>query len=70
VNVIGHAANAALTASLAFTLTRSRRVGWLAGACFATFAVLTEAVSGVVGIADVLGGLGVLLALSALSLPL
>jgi tetratricopeptide (TPR) repeat protein len=70
VNVIGHAANAALTASLAFTLTRNRRVGWLAGACFATAAVLTEAVSGVVGIADVLGGLGVLLAVTALALPL
>jgi tetratricopeptide (TPR) repeat protein len=70
VNVIGHATNAALTASLAFTLTGSRRIGWLAGASFATFAVLTEAVSGVVGIADVLGGMGVLLAVAALSLPL
>lgn len=70
VNVIGHALNAALLASFAFAVTRNRRVGWLAGACFATSAVITEAVTGVVGIADVLGGLGVLLALTALTLPL
>ena len=70
VNVVVHAANAALVASFAFVLSRRRAVGWLAGATFVTSAVLTEAVSGVVGIADVLGGLGVLLALHALRLPL
>lgn len=70
VNVIGHALNAALLASFTFAVTRNRRVGWLAGACFVTSAVITEAVTGVVGIADVLGGLGVLLALTALTLPL
>ncbi len=70
VNVIGHAVNASLLATFAFSMTRSRRAGWLAGACFALSAVITEAVTGVVGIADVLGGLGVLLALVALSLPL
>ncbi|HET9954507.1 MAG TPA: tetratricopeptide repeat protein [Polyangiaceae bacterium] len=70
VNVIGHAVNAALVASFCFALTQRRRVSWLAGACFAASALLTEAVTGVVGIADVLGGLGVLLALHALRLPL
>jgi hypothetical protein len=70
VNVIGHAVNAALLASFAFAVTRNRRVSWFAGACFVASAVITEAVTGVVGIADVLGGLGVLLALTALTLPL
>jgi hypothetical protein len=70
VNVIGHAVNASLIASFAFAVTKRRQVGWLAGACFATSAVITEAVTGVVGIADVLGGLGVLLSLMALTLPL
>jgi tetratricopeptide (TPR) repeat protein len=70
VNVVGHALNAALLASFAFTLTRDRRLSWLAGAVFLGSAVITEAVTGVVGIADVLGGLGVLLAASALRLPL
>jgi hypothetical protein len=59
-----------LLASFAFAVTRNRRVAWLAGACFVASAVITEAVTGVVGIADVLGGLGVLLALTALTLPL
>ncbi|MEZ4220707.1 MAG: tetratricopeptide repeat protein [Polyangiaceae bacterium] len=66
VNVMLHAVNAALVAAFVFAVTRHRRVGWLAGASFATSAVLTEAVTGVVGIADVLGGLGVLLALHGL----
>lgn len=70
VNILGHAVNAALVASFAFALTGRRGASWLAGACFATSAVLTEAVSGVVGIADVLGGMGVLLALHALRLAL
>jgi len=69
VNVIVHAANAALVASLVFVVTRRRAQGWLAGGFFVCAAVLTEAVSGVVGIADVFGGLGVLLALHALRLP-
>jgi hypothetical protein len=70
VNVLVHAANAALVASLVFAVTRRRAQGWFAGGSFVCAAVLTEAVSGVVGIADVLGGLGVLLALHALRLPL
>jgi hypothetical protein len=70
INIIGHAANAALIASITFGLTQQRKLAWLAGGCFATSAVLTEAVSGVVGIADVLGGLGVLAAVAALWLPL
>ena len=70
VNVVGHALNAALLASLVFSITRDRRLGWFAGAIFALSAVITEAVTGVVGIADVLGGLGVLVAVSALRLPL
>jgi tetratricopeptide (TPR) repeat protein len=70
VNVVGHALNAALVAGLMLSLTRDRRTSWLAGAVFVASAVITEAVTGVVGIADVLGGLGVLLALSALRLPI
>ena len=70
VNVVGHAANAALIASIAFALTRDRRRSWLAGAVFALSAVITEAVTGVVGIADVMGGFGVLLAVRSLLLPL
>ena len=70
VNVVGHALNAALLASLAFAITRERRVSWLTGAVFLLSAVITEAVTGVVGIADVLGGFGVLLAVSALRLSL
>jgi len=68
-NVVIHAANAALVAGIALRVTRQRRLAWLAGACFLTSAVLTEAISGVVGIADVLGGLGILLAAAALALP-
>ena len=69
VNVIVHALNGALVASLVFAVVRRRAQGWFAGGFFVCAAVLTEAVSGVVGIADVLGGLGVLLALHALRLP-
>jgi hypothetical protein len=66
VNVLIHALNGALLASLVFALVKKRAQGWLAGASFLCFAVLTEAVSGVVGIADVLGGLGVIAALHGL----
>lgn len=66
VNVVVHALNAALLASLVFRVVGRPAQGWLAGGAFVCFAVLTEAVSGVVGIADVLGGLFVLLALHAL----
>jgi len=66
VNVLIHALNGALVAAFVFALVGRREQGWLAGASFVCFAVLTEAVSGVVGIADVLGGLGVLAALHAL----
>ncbi len=68
VNVLGHALNAALLASLAFAVTRRRGQSWLVGGSFLCFAVLTEAVTGVVGIADVMGGLGVIAALQALRL--
>jgi len=66
VNVVLHAVNGALLASLAFAICRRRGASWLVGASFVASAVITEAVTGVVGIADVLGGLGVLLALAAL----
>jgi hypothetical protein len=65
VNVVVHALNGALLASLVFAVVRRRTQGWFAGGVFLLTAVLTEAVSGVVGIADVLGGLGVLAALHA-----
>ncbi len=70
VNVVVHAANAALLAGFARRLTGQRGVAWLVGAAFLLTAVVTEAVTGVVGLADVLSGLGVLLALGALGLPL
>jgi len=66
VNVLVHAVNASLVASLVFSLSRRRDTGWLAGACFLASAVLTEAITGVVGIADVFGGLFVLAALVCL----
>lgn len=69
VNVVVHALNAALVASLVFAVTRRRAQAWFSGGFFVCAAVLTEAVSGVVGIADVFGGLGVMLALHALRLP-
>lgn len=68
VNVVVHAVNAALIATLVLAITRKRSAAWLAGGVFVTSALLTETVSGVVGIADVLGGLGVLLAIAALRL--
>jgi len=70
VNVVVHAVNAALLASLVLAVTKKRKLAWASGAAFAACALLTETVSGVVGLADVLGGLGVLLALSALRLRL
>ncbi len=70
INIVVHALNAALVARIAFGLTKDRTTGWLAGAVFATSAVLTEAVTGVVGIADVLGALGVFGAVLALEASL
>ncbi|HEY6722578.1 MAG TPA: tetratricopeptide repeat protein, partial [Polyangiaceae bacterium] len=70
VNIVVHAANAALVASFVLALSRERALSWFAGAAFLLSAVITEAVTGVVGLADVLGGLGVLLALHALRLPM
>jgi len=70
VNVVLHAINGALLASIVLAVTRRRDTAWFAGGAFVASAVLTEAVTGVVGIADVLGGLGVLLALAALRLPI
>ena len=70
VNIVVHAANAALVAAFARRVGARRATAWLAGAFFACCAILTEAVTGVVGLADVLGGLGLLLALHALAWPL
>jgi hypothetical protein len=70
VNVVGHAVNGALIASIVLLITRRRNTAWLAGGVFVTTALLTETVSGVVGIADVLGGLGVLLAVASLRYPM
>lgn len=72
VNILIHAVNAVLVARITLGLTGKRAAAWLAGATFATSAVLTEAVTGVVGIADVFGALGLLGALVALEkrLPL
>jgi tetratricopeptide (TPR) repeat protein len=67
-NVVFHATNAALLASLVRVGTKRVGLAWLAGFVFCTCAVLTEAITGVVGIADVLGGLSLLLALYALVL--
>jgi hypothetical protein len=71
VNILVHAVNAVLVARIALGVTKNRPTAWLAGATFATSAVLTEAVTGVVGIADVFGALGLLAALVSLeaSLP-
>lgn len=65
-NIFFHAMTAAGVASLAFSVTRSKQVGWLSGSSFLLCGVLTEAVTGVVGLADVLAGLGVVLALLSL----
>jgi tetratricopeptide (TPR) repeat protein len=67
-NVVFHATNAAILASLVRAVTKRVALAWLAGFVFCTCAVLTEAITGVVGIADVLGGLSLLLALYALVL--
>jgi hypothetical protein len=69
-NVIIHAACAALLASFVVSVTKQRRLAWWMGLTYVSFALLTESVSGVVGLADVLGALFVLLALHALLLPL
>ncbi len=66
VNVVVHAVNAALIATIVLAISKRRDAAWLAGGVFVTSALLTETVSGVVGIADVLGGLGFLLAAAAL----
>ncbi len=68
VNVLVHAINASLVAGFVLVLSRRRDTAWLAGACFLSCAVLTEAITGVVGIADVFGGLFVLCALCLLRL--
>ncbi|MBM4363967.1 MAG: tetratricopeptide repeat protein, partial [Deltaproteobacteria bacterium] len=70
VNLVLHALNAALVATVAVHLGAARRAAWVSGLVFCSFAVLTEAVTGVVGLADVASALGVLLALRALELPL
>ena len=67
-NLVFHATNAALLASLVRGVYQRVSTAWLAGAIFCACAVTTEAVSGIVGIADVLGGLSLLLCLSALRL--
>lgn len=69
VNVVIHAACAALLASFVWSATKDRKAGWWTGLVYVSFALLTEAVSGVVGLADMLGALFVLLALHALRLP-
>lgn len=70
VNILVHAVNTVLVARITLGLVRNRTAAWLAGAFFATSAVLTEAVTGVVGIADVLGAFGLLAALLALEAKL
>ncbi|MEO7096725.1 MAG: hypothetical protein ABI175_25935, partial [Polyangiales bacterium] len=67
-NLVFHATNAALLASIVRAVYKKVSVAWLAGAIFCACAVLTEAISGIVGIADVLGGLSLLLCLASLSL--
>ncbi len=58
VNVVVHAANAALLCSILYAWSRQRSLAWLGGTCFLSCAVLSEGVSRVVGGADGLGGLG------------
>ncbi|MGC4066167.1 MAG: hypothetical protein QM784_16290 [Polyangiaceae bacterium] len=69
VNVVIHAACAALVASFVWSVTERRLISWITGAVYVCFALLTEAVSGVVGLADVLGALFLVLALHSLTLP-
>jgi len=68
VNVVIHAACAALLASFVWSVTHDRKAGWWTGLVYVTFALLTEAVSGVVGLADMLGALFMLVALHGLCL--
>jgi hypothetical protein len=70
VNVIVHAACAALLTSFVWAVTRRHRVAWWTGGTYVCFALLTEAVSGVVGLADVLTALFLILALHALRLKI
>jgi hypothetical protein len=67
VNVVIHAACAALLGSFVFSVTKQRRLGWWSAFVYAVLALLTEAVTGVVGLADMLGALFLLLALHALA---
>jgi len=66
INVIVHAACAALITSFVWSVTKRRGVSWWTGGVYVCFALLTEAVSGVVGLADVLGALFLIAALHAL----
>ncbi len=70
INLIIHAAVAALLASLTFSITKVRRQAWLTGGIYLCFAVLTEAITGVVGLADLLAVLLVTIALHAVRKPL
>jgi hypothetical protein len=70
VNVIVHAACAALITSFVWSVTRRRGTAWWTGGVYVCFALLTEAVSGVVGLADVLAALFLVLALHALKRPI
>lgn len=67
-NIVFHATNAALLATIVRGVLKRVGVAWLVGGIFCVCAILVEAVSGIVGIADVLGGLSILLAIAALSL--
>jgi hypothetical protein len=67
-NLVFHATNAALLATLVRGALKRVGVAWLVGLVFCACAVLTEAISGIVGIADVLGGLSLLLCLASLRL--
>lgn len=68
INVVIHAACAALIASFVWSVTKQRKLGWWAGLIYVSFALLTEAVTGVVGLADMLGALFLLLGLHCLKL--
>jgi hypothetical protein len=63
VNVILHAVNGALLATIAQRWFSSRLMAWLSGLALVLAAVITEAVAGVVGLADVMGGTFILLCL-------
>lgn len=69
-NLLLHATNAALLATLVLRWTGCRRRAWLSAAALLGAAVATEAVSGVVGVADVLAGTALLAGLHVLHAPL